>query len=198
MNQILRNRIRPRLVNVITCALCSPTHPPQPGGRHVRADAPTHPDLLTHPPPHRTARTVRKGPPLYPSVPTPVLGLWRITCARAPYRLRAARERCGARLRGSCASARLFRARRGCARRGAGQAYTPASGWLCARALAARALLRRACALVVRWSGLGRGVRGARCALERLCDVGATLSDLPCLPYPPGALRVGPGGPRGS
>jgi hypothetical protein len=52
----------------------------------------------------------------------------RTSRARAPYRLRAAREV-------RCASARLLgfdaapRARRGCAQRGAGQGHTPASGW---------------------------------------------------------------------
>jgi len=42
---------------------------------------------------------------------------------------------------------------------------------VCALALAARALLRRACALVNRSPGLGRGARGARCALKYLRSV---------------------------
>ena len=83
------------------------------------------------------------------------------TCARAPYRLRAAFQRCGALLWGSCALARLLRL--GAAVRGVGRraALLWRAVGVCARALAACALLRRACALVGGskggWAQLARG-----------------------------------------
>ena len=62
----------------------------------------------------------------------------------------------------ACDSARLFLARRGCARRGTGHAYTPASGWfVCARAPAARALLRWLSGRLRRLAGWARLVRGS-------------------------------------
>ena len=84
------------------------------------------------------------------------------------------------------------RARRGCARRGAGDTLRRAVG-VCARALAARALLRRACALVGGSDGGGRGWRGARCALGSLCGAVRRGCHPWCLNCPilPGALRVG-------
>jgi hypothetical protein len=90
----------------------------------------------------------------------------RTSLARAPYRLRAALRRCGARLWGSCASVRLLGL--GAAVRGVGRGRDTlrrAVG-VCARALAARALLRRACALVMRSAGLGAAGAGLEAPLE--------------------------------
>ena len=82
------------------------------------------------------------------------------TCARAPYRVQAALRRCGARLWGSCGAARLLGL--GAAVRGVGRGRDTlrrAVG-VCTRAPVARALLRRACALVMELAELGAADAG--------------------------------------
>ncbi len=89
--------------------------------------------------------------------------------ARAPHTLRAALQRCGARLCGSCASARLLGL--GAAVRGVGRGRDTlgrAVG-VCTRALAARALLRRACALVGSGHGWERWARGLMAPWQAAC-----------------------------
>ena len=76
----------------------------------------------------------------------------RITRARAPHTLRAALRRCGARLWGSCASARLLGL--GAAVRGVGRRAALLLVGLGAPALAERALLRRLSGRL-RWVGAG-------------------------------------------